>query len=104
MDTYAKTRIDILVEAPFRKHLCDLVDRHGVSGYTVFPALAGRGDRTAWLRSGLISDVGKMELVVCIVDDSRCDALLEALRGSLTDHIGFVTKSRVEVIRPDRFA
>ena len=67
MDTYAKTRIDILVEAPFRKHLCDLVNRHGVSGYTVFPALAGRGDQTAWLRSGLISDVGKMELVVGVV-------------------------------------
>lgn len=104
METHAKTRIDILVEAPFRKHLCDMVDRYGVSGYTVFPALAGRGDHTAWIRSGLITDVGKMELVVCIIDDSRCDALLDALAENLTDHIGFVTTSRVQVIRPDKFS
>lgn len=104
METHTKIRMEVLIEAPFKHRLVELLDGHGVSGYTVFSATAGRGEGSPrWARAGMISDVGKMLLFVCILDSERRDAVLEALFTQLTAHIGFVTTSEVQVIRPTKF-
>jgi hypothetical protein len=103
MQTHAKIRMDILIEAPLRARLSALLGAQEVSGYTIFAALGGQGGDGDWSRTGQITEIDQMLLFTCIIDQSRCDGLLEALRDQLAEHIGYVTTSEVEVIRPQKF-
>ncbi len=103
METHIKTRMDILIEAPLRGRLSDLLDQHEVSGYTIFPALGGNGIDGNWSRMGQITDIGQMLLFTCILDQSRSDQLLNELQDSMAEHIGYVTTTSVNVIRPNKF-
>lgn len=103
MQTYDKIRMDILVESPLEEKLSAFLDGQAVSGYTMFSAFGGRGGGHTWVRSGLITDVGKMTLFVCILDRDRREAVLDALYETFGDRIGFVTIQNVQVIRADKF-
>lgn len=104
METHEKLQMHILIEAPMRQKLSALLDAHGVSGYTIFPALSGKGGDGNWSRIGQITDIGQMVLFVCILDRARADVLLNDLSDTLADHIGYVTTSEVQVIRPNKFS
>ena len=103
MQTHGKMRMDILIEAPLRKRLSAVLDEHTVSGYTIFPALGGRGVDGDWSRAGQITEFGQMLLFTCILDSGRVDPLLEVLRDTLAPHIGYVTTTDVNVIRSQKF-
>ncbi len=102
MRTHPKKKIEIVVEAPLRSRLLGLLDRLEVSGYTVLPAVAGRGHHGAW-EEGHISDADRMVVVVCLVDSGRLDAILDAVYGALAERIGIVYVADVAVVRPDHF-
>lgn len=101
--TFKKKRLDVIVEAPILNRLLDLLDRLGVTGYTVVPALAGRGRDGAWSRAGLVSDAGQMVLVIVVLDESRIPAVLAPVYKLLQRQIGIVTISDVEVVRKEHF-
>ncbi len=103
MKTFAKKRIDITVEDPLTKRVIELLDQQEVSGYTVLPALAGRGHDGAWHRDGLVGRAGSVVQIFCILDEGRVDSVLEPLFTLLSRQIGIVTVSDVQVIRPDHF-
>lgn len=103
MKTFMKKRIDIVVESPILSRVVELLDRQHVTGYTVLPALAGRGADGDWHRDGLVGRAGSAVLVFCIIDESRVDEVLEPLFQLVSRQIGIVTVSEVQVIRPDHF-
>lgn len=103
MKTYPKKRIEIMVEAPLMRRVVSLLDDLSVSGYTVLPALAGRGKDGTWDRDGLVGRAGAVVQIFCIVDESRVDQILEPLFKLVSRQIGIVTLSDVQVIRPDHF-
>lgn len=99
----AKIRLDICVEAPVIRRATEILDAHGVSGYTIFSAMGGRGESGVWARSGQITELNQMALITCILDPDRREPLLEEMFGRLRGQIGYVTASEVEVIRPSKF-
>ena len=103
MQTYPKKRIDIMVEAPLMKRVLSVLDDQNVSGYTVVPALAGRGKDGSWDRDGLVGRVGAVVQIFCIVDERHVDAILEPVFKLVSRQIGIVSISDVQVIRPDHF-
>lgn len=103
MQTHLKKRIEIVVEFPVLKRLLDRLDRAKVTGYTVIPALAGRGHDGAWNSEGLAGDAGRMAVVVCITDPSKLDAVLEEVYAVVARQIGIVAVSDVQVIRAEHF-
>jgi PII-like signaling protein len=103
MKTYPKKRIEIMVEAPLLTRAIAVLDELKVSGYTVLPALAGRGKDGSWHRDGLVGRVGSVVQIFCIVDESRVDEILEPLFKLISRQIGIVTVSDVQVIRPEHF-
>jgi len=103
MKTYPKKRIDIMVEAPLMDRVIAILDEQNVSGYTVLPALSGRGKDGAWHRDGQIGRVGAVVQIFCIVDESREQDVLEPLFRLVSRQIGIVTISDVRVVRPDHF-
>lgn len=103
MKTYPKKRIEIVVEAPVLNRLLDLLDKLAVTGYTVTPAIAGRGRGGSWRREGLVGEAGRLIAVFCILDESRVDAVLEPVFQLVSRQIGIVTVSDVMVVRPEHF-
>ena len=103
MQTFPKKRIEIMVEAPIMGRVLAKLDELGVGGYTVLPAIAGRGREGVWHRDGLVGRAGAVVLVVCILDESRMEEVLDALFKLVSRQIGIVTVSDVAVIRKDHF-
>lgn len=103
MKTYAKKRIDIIIEAPLLRRVIERLEASQVSGYSVFPVLAGRGHEGSWEANGLVGDSGRMAAVMCIVDASELDGLLEDIFPLIKQQIGIVTIGDVQVIRGDHF-
>jgi nitrogen regulatory protein PII len=103
VQTHLKKRVEIVVEAPALRRLVDRLDAAAVTGYTVIPALAGRGRDGSWRGEGLAGDAGRMVMVVCITDPSKVDAVLETAYAVVQRQIGIVTVSDVQVIRAEHF-
>ena len=52
--THPKKRVEIMIEAPALARVTDALDRAEATGYTVLPALAGRGNGGNWQRDDQI--------------------------------------------------
>ncbi len=103
METFPKKRIEIMVETPLMSRVIDILDDLGVSGYTVIPAIAGRGQDGPWHRDGQVGRVGSVVQIVCIVDASKENDVLEPLFRLVSRQIGIVTVSDVRVVRAEYF-
>lgn len=85
------------------RRIIEHLEARQVSGYSVFPVLAGRGHEGSWRADGLVGDTGRMVAVMCIVDATELDLLLEEIFPLVQQQIGIVTVSDVQVIRRDHF-
>ena len=101
--TFPKKRLSIIIEAPFMKRLLAILDDLEVPGYTVLPALAGRGASGPWSRDSLSSDAGRMVQVLVVIDKEKVPETLKAVKAVLDRQIGIVSLSDVEVLRPELF-
>lgn len=99
---HPKKKLDIVIEAPARARLLALLDQGGASGYTVTPAIAGRGREGAW-QEGELSSAGTMIVVTCVVDAAKLDQVLASVYALVTKQIGMVTVTDVFVVRNERF-
>ena len=103
MQIHPKKRIDIIIEMPLLRRITERFGKTGVSGYSVLPVIAGRGQSGEWSASGQVSEVGQMAAIVCIVDAGKLDAVLDEVFEVVRKQIGLVTVSDVSVVRPERF-
>ena len=104
MQTFAKKRVEIIVEAPALRRVLAYLDENDASGYTVMPALAGRGDSgRSWSREGQITDTDRMVMILMIIDQARLAPLFDGLCGLVTRQIGVISVSDCEVVRDTRF-
>jgi nitrogen regulatory protein PII len=105
MEFFAKKRIEIFVEAPFLERLTSKLDKQKVPGYTVMPAVSGRGSSStsAWKRDGSVSQAGVMMCVVLIIDAKLVEPLMEEVFPPLARQIGIISISDTTVVRPERF-
>jgi len=103
LQTYKKLRVEYVIEAPIVKRLTESLDKAGVIGYTVLPALSGKGIDGSWSRDGQIIDAGRMMVVLCIIDPSLKDTILDLTAPILKRQIGIVSMSEVEVLRNEHF-
>ena len=102
MQTHDAQRVEIIIEAPMEGRLTDALAAAGVTGFTVLPVLGGSGRSGKWSREGQIGRSG-MVAVVCLVAPDRLDTMLDAAFGVVQRHIGVVSVTDVQVIRPARF-
>lgn len=103
MQTTLKKRLEIVIEAPVIDRLRRVLDEQGVSGYTILPALSGRGRHGRWNREGEIGEAGRMLCLFAIIDPAELDETLSAVYRVLSRQIGIVSVSDVQVVRDDHF-
>lgn len=103
MNVHKAKRVEIIIEAPMQSRLTKALDAGGVSGYTLLPVMGGSGRSGPWTVDGQISSAGGMVHVLCIVKPENVDTILDIAFGILERHLGIVSVSDCEVIRPERF-
>ena len=102
MKTFRKKRLEIVIEHPLERRVLALLDEQGVSGYTVMPALAGRGHRGAW-RQGLSSGAEEKVMIMAVLDEKKAPAIIKAIYDLVGEYVGILLLTDVEVLRPDHF-
>lgn len=103
MQMHSKKRIDLIIEMPLLRRVTERFERAGVTGYSVVPVMAGCGHSGPWSAEGQVGTVGQMAMVICILDQSKVDTVLDEVFAVVKRHVGFVTVSDVQVVRPERF-
>jgi nitrogen regulatory protein PII len=101
--THKKKRIEIMIEAPALDRITEALDRLDATGYTVIPALAGKGMAGSWQRDDAFADAGRIVCVVSITDAARVEGILVAIKDVVERYIGIVSVADVEVIRSEHF-
>ena len=100
---HPKKRLEIIVEAPALHRVLEALDKADVSGYTVLPALEGRGNHGGWNRDDSFNNATNMVCVVCITSEHRAEAVVEAVYAIVKRQIGVLSMSDVTVVRPEHF-
>ncbi len=103
LKTHEKKRIEIMIEAAALYRIIEVLDRFGVTGYTVLPALAGRGMSGDWQRDDAFGDTARIVSVVCITDPSKEEDVLLATKDIVERYIGIVSVCDVKVLRSEHF-
>ncbi len=102
MRLHAKKRVEAVVERAILDRLLKLLDELSVTGYTVVPAIAGRGHAGAW-REDKSAQAAPIVVVTCLVDPRDLPDLLAPLYHLIETKVGIVSVSDVEVIRDAHF-
>ena len=100
---HTRHRIELIIERMAYKRACRILEASGMTGYTVLPAMAGFGNGNRWQRDTDISASRDMVVIVSIGEESRVRGCMEKISSLLGAHIGVVTVTEVEVLRPERF-
>lgn len=103
MQTFPKKQLNVICERPILARLRKILDQQKVSGYTILPALAGRGSHGAWDVEGMLGDTGQMVHLICILDEALCKTVLDQVFELVGHQIGIVTVQDVFVVRPAHF-
>ncbi len=96
-------RIELIIERMAYKRAGRVLEAAGLTGYTVVPALAGLGNGNRWSRDADISASSDMVVMISIGPTETVQACLESLQNLLGTHIGVVSVSDVQILRPERF-
>ena len=96
-------RIELIIERMAHRRACRVLEAAGMTGYTVLPAMAGYGNSKRWSRDTDLSASGDMVVIISVGDEEKVRATMSEISNLLGAHIGIVTVTEVEVLRPGRF-
>lgn len=103
MKLYDAKRVAIVIEAPMQERLTDAMEEAGVTGYSVLPVLAGFGQSGKWSADDRIGKAGGLVQITCIVRPEAIDRLIDHAFPLVQRHIGIITVTDCQVLRPERF-
>lgn len=103
VETHTMKRIELILERMAARRAGRVLQESGVTGYTVLPALEGYGNGRQWRRDADISGASDMVAIVCVTSAESASMALGNLANLLSEQIGIVSISDVEVLRPERF-
>ena len=102
-ELHPKKKLEILVEGALAPRVLDLAEKCGATGYTVFPALYGKGrGGGTWRRDDLTPALGQVRVVV-IAGEEKALEIARGAREMLGEYRAIILVSDVEVFRDDHF-
>lgn len=103
MKTHPKKQLTVICEAPVLRRITRILEGIPVSGYTVFPAMAGKGSEGSWDRDNWTGDAGRMLMVISIMSAEHAELAIDRIHEAIAAQMGIVTVADVDVLRPERF-
>ncbi|HRE61528.1 MAG TPA: DUF190 domain-containing protein [Micropepsaceae bacterium] len=102
MQRHQRKKLEVTIAESYVGRIADLLERHGVTGFTVLHAWMGRGSGGEWRDTGL-TKAEQHVVLSAILSANAADHVMEDLKQFFTLHHGIVTLADVEVIRGERF-
>jgi nitrogen regulatory protein PII len=99
----AMKKLEIIVQGEQRDFVIDLLERAGVSGWTVIHNLSGKGTHGAHEGHLMFNEEDVLVMVVTVVPEELSAAILEGLTPFFNKHIGVVFTSDIQVTRLAKF-
>ncbi len=100
---HTRRRLELIIERMAQARAGSILRDVGIKGYTVFHAVGGYADGQEWQSDADISLAQDMVMIIAIGDRNTIDRALEQLHQLLDAHIGVLSVSDVEILRPERF-
>ncbi|MDB5473003.1 MAG: hypothetical protein JWP99_306 [Devosia sp.] len=97
-----KARIEILIDEPLVGRLVELLHKHRIEGYTVFPSSGGQGLAGAW-QDDQITRAQQKVLLLAVVDLHKAQSLAADIEPLLDAYGMIFMLSQVKVLRDSKF-
>ena len=96
-------KLEIIVQGEQQDFVLDLLERAGVSGWTVLHNLSGKGSHGAHDAHLMFNEDDVLVMVITAVPADIADAILEGLTPFFNRHMGVVFSSDIQVSRLAKF-
>ncbi len=95
----AMKKLEIVVEGEYQAFVVDLLDRAGVSGYTIFHNLSGKGTHGTHKGHLMFNDDSVLVMIVSAVPADLVGPILDGLTPFFNQHMGVLLTSDIQVSR-----
>lgn len=93
-------KVEIVIETMMLEEVVAIIDQAGVSGYTIFPSVTGRGHRGH--RTGLgFTDVLNNTMIFTLTNEAAALKISQETKKLIQNYAGVVIISDVDVVWPD---
>lgn len=99
----ALKKLEIIVQGEQQDFVLDLLERAGVSGWTVVHNLSGKGSHGAHDAHLMFNADDVLVMVITAVPEDIADAILEGLTPFFNRHMGVVLSTDIQVSRVAKF-
>jgi len=96
-------KLEIIVQGEYQDFVIDLLDRAGVSGWTVVHNLSGKGSHGSHEGHLMFNADDVLVMVITAVPDDLAGPILEGLTPFFNKHMGVVFTSDISVTRLGKF-
>lgn len=96
-------KLEIIVQGEQQEFVLDLLGRAGVSGWTVFHNLSGKGSHGAHDAHLMFNEDDVLVMIITAVPADIADAILEGLTPFFNRHMGVVFSTDIQVSRLAKF-
>jgi nitrogen regulatory protein PII len=97
-------KLEIILEGAHREFATGLLDRAGVTGYTIIGNLSGKGRHGYYEGYLMFNEDDALIMIVVAVPDALVTPLLEGFQAFFEAHSGVVFVSDIQVARPVKFS
>lgn len=100
---YPLKKIEIIVKGEREPFVQDLLDRSGVSGYTIHRDIAGKGASGFHEGHLLFNDKASLVMFFAVSDESKIQKIIDGLTPLLEKSSGVMFVSDTKVVRLNKF-
>ncbi len=96
-------KLEIIIEGAHQEYATDLLDRAGVSGYTIVNNLSGKGRHGFHEGHLMFNEDAVLIMIIVAVPEELVKPLLEGYAPFFSQHSGVVFISDIQVTRLQKF-
>ncbi len=96
-------KVEIILEGEHKRFVTDLLDRAGVTGYTIVNNLSGKGGHGFHEGHLMFNEDDVLIMIIAAVPEDLVDPILEGLAPFFSEHSGVVFLSDIQVTRMVKF-
>ncbi len=103
LNLYEMKKVEIIVKGENLDFVIDLLEKAGVSGYTIVHNLSGKGSHGFHEGHLIFNEEDVLVMVISVMPEDKVYAVLEGITPFLNKHSGVVFISDVKVSRLEKF-
>jgi nitrogen regulatory protein PII len=96
-------KVEIICTGEDKDFVLDLLEKAGVSGYTIIHNLSGKGSHGFYEGQLLFNEEDPLVMIISVMSEEKVDAVFAGMTPFLNKHSGVVFVSDIKVSRLEKF-